>query len=65
MAEGGMNPNKRTARAAGLLYLLLGITGAFSIVIVPLTLIVRGDATATADRIRGSESFFASGSRAS
>ena len=51
-----MNPNKKTARAAGLLYGLVGITGAFAIAIVPGTLIVRGDAAATADRIRSSES---------
>lgn len=53
-----MNPNRKTARVAGLLYVLVGITGAFGITIVPGTLIVRGDATATADRIRSSESLF-------
>jgi hypothetical protein len=53
-----MNPNTKTARVAGLLYVLLAITGAFGIVIVPLNLIVRGDATATADRIRSSEPLF-------
>jgi len=53
-----MNPNKKTARVAGLLYVLLAVTGAVGIVIVPLTLIVRGDATATADRIRRAESLF-------
>jgi hypothetical protein len=53
-----MTPNKKTARGAGLLYVLLGITGAFGIAIVPATLIVRGDATATAERIRSSEPLF-------
>jgi len=50
--------NKKTARVAGLWYLLVAITGAFSIVYVPGTLIVPGDATATADRILASESLF-------
>jgi len=49
-----MSSNK-TARVAGLLYLLVAITGAFSIVYVPATLIVLADATATADRIMSSE----------
>jgi len=47
--------SKKTARVAGLLYLLVAITGAFSIVYVPATLIVLADATATADRIMSSE----------
>jgi hypothetical protein len=37
---------------------LVAITGAFGIAIVPVTLIVRGDATATAERIRSSEWLF-------
>ena len=53
-----MNRNRETARVAGLLYGLVGVTGAFGITIVPLTLIVRGDPTATAERIRSSESLF-------
>jgi hypothetical protein len=44
-------------RSAGLLYLLLAITGAFAI-LFPITLIVPGDAAATADRIRASEPLF-------
>jgi hypothetical protein len=43
------------ARAAGLLYLLVAITGAFGTFYVPLALVVPGDAAATADRIRSSE----------
>jgi hypothetical protein len=50
--------SKKPARVAGLLYVLLAITGAFGIAIVPVTLIVRGDATATAERIRSSEWLF-------
>jgi hypothetical protein len=52
------DPNRRTARLAGLLYVAVAITGAVGIAIVPLTLIVRGDASATADRIRSSEWLF-------
>ena len=50
--------NRKSARVAGLLYVLLGITGAFGIAIVPGILIVPGNATATADRIRSSELLF-------
>jgi len=56
-----MNPTKKTARIAGLLYLLMGIPGAFSLMIVPGALIVAGDATATAGRILASEMLFRSG----
>ena len=51
-----MNSTKKQARSAGLLYFLLGITAPFGLMVVPGKLIVRGDATATADRIRASES---------
>ncbi|MBI3660323.1 DUF4386 domain-containing protein [Candidatus Acetothermia bacterium] len=50
-----MNSTKETARVAGLLYLLLGITGAFSILYIPSAFIVPGDATATANKIVASE----------
>jgi hypothetical protein len=53
-----MNQRKHPARVAGLLYLLVAITGAFGIAVVPFTLIARGDATSTADRIRSSEWLF-------
>lgn len=53
-----MNSTKRTARVAGLLYLLMGILGAFSLMYVPGKLIVRGNATATASSILASESLF-------
>jgi hypothetical protein len=51
-----MNPIKKQARVAGLLYLLLGITAPIGLVYVPSRLIVTGDATATADHLRASES---------
>ena len=49
------------ARLTGLLLLLLVVVGPFSQLYVPSTLIVPGDATATADNIRASESLFLSG----
>lgn len=49
-----MDSNKRTARLAGLLYLLASIPGAFALLYVPGRLVVPGDAAATADRIRSS-----------
>jgi hypothetical protein len=51
-------PSKKTARIAGLLYLVVAITGAFSILYVPATLIVPGNAAATAERIASSEFLF-------
>ena len=50
------------ARLTGLLLLMLVVVGPFSQLYVPSTLIVPGDATATADNIRASESLFLSGS---
>ena len=47
---------KRQARTAGLLYLLLLITAPIGLVYVPGTLFVTGNAPATADHIRTSES---------
>lgn len=46
------------ARRAGLLYLLVAIAGAVGIALIPLLLTVRGDAAATAARIRSSEWLF-------
>jgi hypothetical protein len=51
----GTVADRKTARAAGLLYILVGITGAFGIAVVPKLLIVPGEPAATADRILGSE----------
>jgi Domain of unknown function (DUF4386) len=56
-----MYPTDKTARVAGVLYLLNGMTGAFSIVYVPRTLIVPGNATATANNILASEMLFRAG----
>lgn len=56
-----MNSTKRTARIAGVLYVLLALTGVFSLIYVPTTLVVFGDATATAENIRSSELLFRSG----
>ena len=50
-----MSSTKKQARIAGFLYLLLGITAPIGLLYVPGKLIVPGDATATADRIRASE----------
>jgi hypothetical protein len=43
-----MNDNRRSARIAGLLYLIVAITAPFGLMVVPARLIVANDATATA-----------------
>lgn len=48
-------PIQRAARAAGLLYLLAGLSGGFGIMYVPTALVVAGDASATAANIVASE----------
>ncbi|MCI0349132.1 MAG: DUF4386 domain-containing protein [Acidobacteriales bacterium] len=53
-----MNSTRKTARVAGLLYLLLAVFGSFGVLYVPSKLIVRGDASATANNILASESLF-------
>jgi hypothetical protein len=53
-----MNSTKKIARVAGLLYLLMAITGVFGVMYIPRTLIVEGNATATASNILGSEMVF-------
>lgn len=50
-----MQPTKHTARLAGALYVLLGLTAPFSLIYVPTTLFVRGNATATAGKVLASE----------
>jgi hypothetical protein len=50
-----MDSTKRAARRAGLLYLLLAVTAPIGLMYVPGQLIVAGDATATADKIRAAE----------
>lgn len=52
---------KKTARFAGLLYLILVITGVFSIMFVSSQIIVSGDAVATAKNIIAKEFLFRTG----
>ncbi|MGA7188098.1 MAG: DUF4386 domain-containing protein, partial [Candidatus Acidiferrales bacterium] len=49
---------KKTARIAGVLYLVNGVTGFFSIIYVPSKLFVSGNAAATAHNILASERLF-------
>jgi hypothetical protein len=51
-------PLKRTARLAGFLYLASSIVGVVGLVYAPSTLIVRGDATATASHIIAAQPLF-------
>lgn len=53
-----MHPLKKTARVAGFLYLLVVITGFFTIMYVPGKLFVSGDATAVASNILAHQSLF-------
>jgi hypothetical protein len=46
-----MNSRKKNARIAGVLYLLIAITGGFGIMYVPSSIMVAGDATLTAENI--------------
>lgn len=53
-----MNQLNIKARVAGLLYLLMGVTAAFGLMIIPSKIIVPDDAAATASRILQSEGLF-------
>jgi hypothetical protein len=53
-----MDSKKKSARIAGLLYLLLAITGGFGIMYIPSSIQVTGDAAATANNIVTSEFTF-------
>ena len=53
-----MRTIKRQARIAGFLYFLVGVTAPIALLYVPGKIIVSGDATATANNIRASESLF-------
>lgn len=53
-----MHPTDKTARVAGAVYLSMAVTAPFSLIYVPRTLIVRGDATATANNILAHETLF-------
>jgi hypothetical protein len=50
-----MNSPKKQARVAGVLYLLMALTAPIGLIYVPSTLIVPGDAAATANHVRASE----------
>ena len=52
---------KKTARLAGLLYLLLVITGVYSIIYIPSQVIVPGDAVTTAKNMISNEFLFRTG----
>ncbi|MCF8240678.1 MAG: DUF4386 domain-containing protein [Melioribacteraceae bacterium] len=52
---------KNTARLAGLLYLLLVITGVYGIMYVPSQIIVHGDSVSTANNIIANEFLFRTG----
>lgn len=56
-----MNSLKKTARIAGLLYLLIAICAPFSMLYMPSKLIVAGDAAATANNITASPLLFRAG----
>jgi hypothetical protein len=56
-----MNSTKNQARVAASLYLLACSTAPFSLLYVPRTLIVPGDATATANLVRSSETLLRMG----
>lgn len=53
-----MHPTSKAARVAGLLYLLMGLPAPFALIYVPGTLIVRGNAAATAARVLDHEMMF-------
>ena len=53
-----MSETKRRARIAGVLYLVQAVTAPFGLIVMPNAIFVAGDATATAERIRQSESLF-------
>ena len=56
-----MNSEKKTARITGILYLVIFFANIFAYFFVSESLMVTGDATATANNILGSESLYRSG----
>lgn len=52
---------RKAARVAGILYFLMAVTAPFALIYIPGKLIVPGDATATADRVRASETLLRTG----
>ena len=59
--EKQVSPFKKTARRAGLLYLIWIITGIYGVMYVPSKTIVKGDAVATAVKILANEFIFRTG----
>ena len=53
-----MHPTNNTARVAGVLYVLMGVTAPFTLIYIPRKLIVPGNASATASNILASEMLF-------
>ena len=53
-----MHPTDKAARTAGAVYLSMALTAPFSLIYIPRTLIVRGDATATANNVLAHETLF-------
>jgi len=53
-----MHPTKKAARISGAIYSSMVVTGPFSLIYVPNKLIVRGNATATAENILAHETMF-------
>ncbi len=53
-----MTSTKKTARVAGLLYVLMSIPGVFSLIYVPSVSMASEDAAVTASKIRSSQSLF-------
>src|SRR5207245_11587734 len=53
-----MHPTDKAARIAGAVYLSMVLTAPFSLIYVPSKLIVRGNATATAENILAHETMF-------
>jgi hypothetical protein len=53
-----MHPTKKDARVAALFYALVGLPAPFALIYIPRTLIVRGDAAATANNILVHETLF-------
>jgi len=53
-----MHPTKKAARIAGVVYLSMVFTAPFTLLYIPNKLIVRGDATATANNILAHQTMF-------
>ena len=53
-----MHPTDKAARVAGAVYLSMAVTAPFSLIYIPRTLIVRADATATANNVLAHETLF-------